>query len=179
MTDSVVEHFTTKSGTAMRHVTLTVRYDFYAVDGSSMSATVMGEAADSGDKATSKALSMAFKYALTEVLTLPTNEPDADETTHELGSRAASPPQTTRRPPPQNGTRRTAPLDISAPSETISESGAAEVVAAWEAVGVKDREKRLLATSAVIEREITSTKDLTPAEANKLLLHINRLKVAT
>lgn len=58
-----------------------VKYTFYAKDGSNVQATVIGEGMDSGDKATNKAMSIAFKYACFQVFCIPTEEmqdPDAD-----------------------------------------------------------------------------------------------------
>ena len=49
----------------------TIRYTFYAEDGSNVSATVIGEGMDSGDKATNKAMSIAFKYACFQVFCIP------------------------------------------------------------------------------------------------------------
>lgn len=60
---------------------LTMRYTFYAEDGSSVSAVVIGEGMDSGDKASNKAMSVAMKYAMFQVFCIPTEEmadPDAD-----------------------------------------------------------------------------------------------------
>src|SRR5690606_34079164 len=42
-----------------------------------------GEAMDSGDKATSKAMSVAFRTALIQALALPTDEPDPAESTYQ------------------------------------------------------------------------------------------------
>ena len=59
----------------------TVRYTFYAKDGSSVQCVVVGEGMDSGDKATNKAMSIAFKYACFQVFCIPTEEmkdPDAE-----------------------------------------------------------------------------------------------------
>ena len=59
----------------------TVEYTFYAEDGSFVSATVIGEGMDSGDKATNKAMSAAFKYACFQTFCIPTEEmkdPDAE-----------------------------------------------------------------------------------------------------
>lgn len=55
-------------------VSLDVEYSFYSSDGSSFSAVVTGEAIDYGDKATQKALSMAFKYLMFQVFCIPTDE---------------------------------------------------------------------------------------------------------
>ncbi len=65
------------------HVIVEVEYTFYATDGSSVPAVVLGEAFDSGDKAVSKAMSVAFRTALIQALALPTDEPDPDESAYE------------------------------------------------------------------------------------------------
>lgn len=60
---------------------LTVKYTFYADDGSNVSVTVIGEGMDSGDKASNKAMSVAFKYACFQLFCIPTEEmkdPDGD-----------------------------------------------------------------------------------------------------
>jgi hypothetical protein len=69
--------------TPMAHVSLRVRYRFMAEDGSSVDAVVPAEAFDSGDKAVSKAMSVAFRTMLIQALTLPTNEPDPDTESYE------------------------------------------------------------------------------------------------
>ena len=56
------ERQTAKGGNLIYSV-CTIKYTFYAEDGSSVSATVIGEGMDSGDKATNKAMRVAFKYA--------------------------------------------------------------------------------------------------------------------
>lgn len=73
---------TTDRGTILRFVKLTMAYDFFAPDGSHVTAEVVGEAMDAGDKASNKAMSAAQKYALIQTLCIPTgNTPDADYTT--------------------------------------------------------------------------------------------------
>lgn len=74
------ERVTGKGGNLIYSV-LKIKYTFYAEDGSSVSATVIGEGMDSGDKASNKAMSVAFKYACFQVLCVPTEEmkdPDAE-----------------------------------------------------------------------------------------------------
>lgn len=62
-----------------------IKYTFFAVDGTSVSAVVIGESFDSGDKATNKAMSVAFKYACFQVFCIPTEEmKDPDAEVHEL-----------------------------------------------------------------------------------------------
>ena len=67
--------------TSMGHVRLDVTYAFHAPDGSSVAARVSAESMDSGDKATAKAMSVAFRTALLQVLCLPTDDVDPDAST--------------------------------------------------------------------------------------------------
>ena len=53
---------------------LKMKYTFYASDGTSISATVIGEGMDSGDKASNKAMAVAMKYAMFQVFCIPTEE---------------------------------------------------------------------------------------------------------
>lgn len=75
-----------------------VAYQFYAPDGSSVEAVVAAEAFDMGDKATPKAMSVAFRTALLQSLALPTDEPDPDSQTFEAGP-APVPEREKWRPP--------------------------------------------------------------------------------
>lgn len=77
------ERQTTKGGNLIYSI-LTIRYTFYAEDGTSVSAVVVGEGMDSGDKASNKALAVGMKYAMFQVFCIPTEEfVDPDETTPE------------------------------------------------------------------------------------------------
>ncbi len=70
-----------KSGGNIFYVILKVEYTFVAVeDGSKHTCMVLGEAMDSGDKATSKAMSCAYKNLVLQIFCVPTagdNDPDA------------------------------------------------------------------------------------------------------
>jgi len=72
-----------KNRTVMGHVKVKVSYTFIGANGDSIKATVVGEAMDSGDKATAKAMSVAFRTALLQTLSLPTDEPDPDSQSYE------------------------------------------------------------------------------------------------
>jgi hypothetical protein len=74
----------TKSRNVIYHVVLRIAYTFHGPDGSSITVTAYGEALDSTDKATGKAMSAALKVVLIQVLTIPVNGEDADERTHDL-----------------------------------------------------------------------------------------------
>jgi hypothetical protein len=74
----------TQSGGVLLYSIVNVKFTFFAEDGSSVSSTLQGEAMDSGDKATNKAISAALKYALMQMFLIPTEElKDADQTTPE------------------------------------------------------------------------------------------------
>jgi hypothetical protein len=81
----IVTERETKNGGVLFYVVVDVDFDLVsAVDGSSHTVHVIGEAMDSGDKATNKAMSAAYKYACMEVFCIPTEgDNDADATTHE------------------------------------------------------------------------------------------------
>lgn len=77
-----------RSGTALFYVTLTVEFDFVAAeDGSKHTVVTVGEAMDSGDKASNKAMSAAYKYAAFQAFCIPTEgDNDADATSHEVAA---------------------------------------------------------------------------------------------
>ena len=67
------ERQTSKGGTLIYSI-CKIKYIFYAEDGSSIEAIVVGEGMDSGDKATNKAMAIAMKYAMFQVFCIPTEE---------------------------------------------------------------------------------------------------------
>ena len=75
-----------KSGGALFYVTVEVEFDFVSADdGSKHTVKTFGEAMDSGDKATNKAMSAAYKYAAFQAFSIPTEaDNDADAHTHSV-----------------------------------------------------------------------------------------------
>ena len=70
----------TARGGDMFYTRLKIKFGFYAEDGSHVDAVVIGEAMDTGDKASNKALSIGLKYAMLQVFCIPTEDdkdPDA------------------------------------------------------------------------------------------------------
>lgn len=70
----------TARGGDMFYTRLKINFGFYAEDGSHVDAVVIGEAMDTGDKASNKALSIGLKYAMLQVFCIPTEDekdPDA------------------------------------------------------------------------------------------------------
>lgn len=140
--DKSREERTNKNGTVLAFVTLTVKYTFYAKDGSSVSCVVCGEGMDSGDKATSKALSISQKYAFFQVFTIPTQEvvdPDADS--YEVRAKGAH------------------PLD----DEKIRKAFFASIYGALPYM-TNDRDGLLQVIGLFVGRPLASSKDLTEDE---------------
>lgn len=75
-----------KSGGALFYVTVEAEFDLVcAEDGSKHTIRTFGEAMDSGDKGTNKAMSAAYKYAAFQAFAIPTEgDNDADAHTHEV-----------------------------------------------------------------------------------------------
>lgn len=76
----------TRNGGVMLHVVLVVDYTFVcSIDGSFHTVRAYGEAMDSGDKATNKAMASAYKYMCFQAFCIPIQgqgEDDADKITH-------------------------------------------------------------------------------------------------
>lgn len=77
---------TTAKGGVLFYVVVEVEFDFVsAEDGSTHTVKTFGEAMDSADKATNKAMSAAYKYACLQTFCIPTEgDNDADATTHDV-----------------------------------------------------------------------------------------------
>jgi len=88
---SVKEYQGNKRESVLFYVTVEAEFDFVSSDdGSLHTVRTYGEAMDSGDKATNKAMSAAYKYAAFMAFAIPTEgDNDADATTHEVTAPAA------------------------------------------------------------------------------------------
>ena len=85
----VVER-TNKNGTVLFYVTLEAEFDFIsAEDGSKHTVRTFGEGMDSGDKATNKAMTAAYKYAAFQTFCIPTEAQDSELHTYEVMSQGA------------------------------------------------------------------------------------------
>jgi hypothetical protein len=81
------EYVDTKSGARMCYTRLTAGFTFYGPGGDSLPAgSAPGEAFDSGDKSTAKAMSVALRTFLLQSFCLPTDDADPDETREQLQS---------------------------------------------------------------------------------------------
>jgi hypothetical protein len=81
-----------KSGGTLLYSILTVKFNFYATDGTFVTSVMIGEAMDNADKASNKAMSTAFKYALMQLFCIPTEDvKDTEYVTHEVTPRTKLP----------------------------------------------------------------------------------------
>jgi hypothetical protein len=158
VTYDTVQTSTGKPATACR---VLATYSFYASDGSSIDTRVAAEAWDAGDKAAPKAMSVAFRTALLQALALPTDEPDPDSQTYERDNapRQAAPPRQ----------QRQAASGAAPGGNGVSQAQLAKIGASMGDLGITDRDLRLAYVTDVVGRPVTSSKELTKAEASKVI----------
>lgn len=130
----------TKNGGVIAFLTCKIRYTFWTVDGSSMTTEVIGEAMDSGDKASNKAMSVAHKYALLQAFMVPTKEmADADSDAYELADIS----------------ELAAAIEAIESSEDMQSLQSA-FADAWKSYPAKDDRKRLTAAKDKRKKELQS-----------------------
>lgn len=106
--DQQREERETKNGGRIVYTILTIRYTIWAEDGSSVTTVTVGEGMDSGDKGSNKAMSIAYKYAMFQLLCIPTEDqvdPDAEVHNDVLPKGRTAPRQTpagSQAPAPRN-----------------------------------------------------------------------------
>lgn len=99
-------HATTRNNAVMNTVDVVVDFVFTGPAGDSITTRTPGEAFDSGDKATAKAMSVAFRTALLQTFALPTQESDPDEDAY-----AAQQQRGRQQPQPQAQPQQEQPAD--------------------------------------------------------------------
>ena len=89
MLSRISEERISKAGGALFYITVEAEFDLVsAEDGSKHTARTFGEAMDSGDKGTNKAMSAAYKYMAFQTFAIPTEgDNDADSQTHEVSAK--------------------------------------------------------------------------------------------
>lgn len=93
--DITREERVSKAGSALIYTVQKVKFTFTHISGTSVSSTITGEGMDSADKGSNKSLSIALKYALMQLLLIPTEElkaSDPDAETHEIQPKSAAQP---------------------------------------------------------------------------------------
>lgn len=91
ITERTVTERASQRGGVLFYVVVKAEFDFVATeDGSRHTVVTYGEAMDSGDKATNKAMSIAYKYAAFQTFCIPTEQTaiDADAEVHHVAARS-------------------------------------------------------------------------------------------
>ena len=89
--DITLTTYQTSGGTTMHSAVVKMRYTIHGPAGDTIVGGAYGEAADAGDKAVSKAESVAYRVFLLQGLTIPTDETDPDAETHQRASTRSGP----------------------------------------------------------------------------------------
>jgi hypothetical protein len=124
-----------RNNTTMRSVTVTVEYQFVGPDGDSLVAVSVGEAMDSGDKATPKAMSVALRTCLLQALMLPTDEPDPDSYSYDRENGHAPAPAAFNATDPSTWAAKLAAADAKAAVLAAVGGDKAAAKTAWLAGG--------------------------------------------
>ena len=155
----------TRSGGNLIYSILKMRYTLFAEDGSSVSAVVIGEGMDSADKSSNKAMSVAYKYAMFQIFSIPTEEmadPDAE-----------TPPESARKPAQAQHIQQ----PEQAPAQTAQEWTAQKAINQWcndHKVSVKDFGAYRKAAIAGGQVADIPSEQLTKAQCDTLLDAIAR-----
>jgi hypothetical protein len=155
-----------RNATSMGHCQVQVEYTFAAADGSQITTCVAAESMDSGDKATAKAMSVAFRTALLQTLCLPTDEVDPDAESYE------------RTPKPKPGKKPEA-------VEPVPEYTVVQTKAAIAGGGLTNAQKgwvertagagALTEVSNILGRAITNLSEVAEHEARAVIAGISGL----
>lgn len=146
------EERTNAKGTTLIYSICQVKYTFYAEDGSNISAVVIGEGMDTGDKATNKAMSIAFKYACFQTFCIPTEEMvDPDAESHEVKPKSARKAEATPK------------------SETITQDQEVNLVNLF-------CEKEIRINTIKNLYKVEKLNQLTPAQYDNIMKHLDDIK---
>ena len=155
----------TKNGTAILKVICKVKYDICAEDGSRVVSIIYGEGMDMGDKATNKAMAIAYKYLCFQIFCIPTEEmsdPDGESLDGEIGTPKKQPEKKSEKPKEQPTT--TEPTNDEAEDAKISQPMLTTIRNEQKRTGVTD--KQILAMRDVKAKKI---EDMTVLEYKKVM----------
>jgi ERF superfamily protein len=168
--ERIAETRMTRNNTTLWTVHLKIRYTFFAPDGSSVEATMWGEGTDVADKATSKAASMAMKYALFQVFAISNEEMNQED-----GDRGG-----------EESSLAVAPVAAEAPKvltpgHALADAAAKAGFKAGRGATPEQKEQMDLGRRDVLAAVTgkRSTKDLTPAEVKAALEAFNGIAEGT
>ena len=155
--ERVSEQRQSRRGEKMTVVTIRMTYRFCHTDGSSVECTTIGEAMDSGDKATNKAMAIAHKYAILQTFCIPTDDLEDPD--------AVAEPFAPRKKAMQE-TRDTAKAENPNPS---SDAQRKALYAIMEKKHGENREAILAELSSFFGRSIATSKELTNEEISEFI----------
>ena len=155
----------TKNGTAILKVICKVKYDICAEDGSRVTSIIYGEGMDMGDKATNKAMAIAYKYLCFQVFCIPTEEmsdPDGESLEEKIETPKKQSEKKQEKPKEQPAT--TEPVNDEAEDAKISQPMLTTIQNEQKRTGVTD--KQILAMRDVKAKKI---EDMTVLEYKKVM----------
>lgn len=155
----------TKNGTAILKVICKVKYDICAEDGSRVTSIIYGEGMDMGDKATNKAMAIAYKYLCFQVFCIPTEEmsdPDRESLKEKIRTPKKQLEKKQEKPKEQPAT--TEPANDEAEDVKISQPMLTTIRNEQKRTGVTD--KQILAMRDVKAKKI---EDMTVLEYKKVM----------
>jgi hypothetical protein len=167
--------------TEMGHAQIIVTFTWYGPEGDSFQCRVAAEAMDSGDKAVSKAHSVALRTALIQTLALPTDEVDPDASTYQRGTRKAAtqtegPPTRVARAQPEPP--REPPLTPATTGpKMISKPQIGMMQALFTEKHFVDRDDRIAYVRNTLDNDaINSSAELTSAQASRVIEALQNLE---
>lgn len=155
----------TKNGTAILKVICKVKYDICAEDGSRVTSIIYGEGMDMGDKATNKAMAIAYKYLCFQVFCIPTEEmsdPDGESLEEKIRTPKKQLEKKQEKPKEQPATTESS--NDEAKDVKISQPMLATIQNEQKRTGVTD--KQILAMRDVKAKKI---EDMTVLEYKKVM----------
>lgn len=165
----------TKTGGIMEIVVMRMTYKFCHADGSYVEAVTVGQAMDSGDKATNKAMAIAHKYAILQAFCIPTEDmEDPDAVAEQLAPR-----QPQRQHYQQQQTQAQQPRQAQGSEqrpEGPSEAQIKAMMALFKECGIEVKEARIKYACDVIGRNVSSCSELTRAEASRVIDSLKKQK---
>jgi hypothetical protein len=161
----------TKSGSTLLYSILTIKYHFATDDGSEVCTTVVGEGMDSGDKASNKAMAVAFKYACLQMFCIPTDDiDDPDKTT---------PPPSTQKQKDLDRAEKTVKNELDRHTDEMLDELSGNKQAILNEMGTILKKKDLDSVNYFSDKELDIERDIAKAAVNTGVLQkqLERLKL--
>lgn len=155
----------TKNGAAIIKVICKVKYDICAEDGSRVTSIIYGEGMDMGDKATNKAMAIAYKYLCFQVFCIPTEEmtdPDGESLEEEIEAPKKQPVKKQEKQKERLPTKQ--PASEETGEEKISQAMLNTIRNEQRITGVSDQ--KILRSDGIRAKKV---EDLTVLEYKKIM----------